>query len=177
MKVFAISTGFLWMDLSYIANTCLQLQRDAPYSISSASIIRRPKRVIILLEILWRGPNSKIRELTRENALYLSTAASFNHPLLSKVYEWFSEKITGIHGTLGSSLDLKVRLNEKNHSKIQQLLKFADLGVSDYHLVEPKEEDPETNGDLIIPSVPNVDSCVSSYKKCSKNGCFGSQKC
>lgn len=36
------------------------------------------------------GERERIRRLTRQNALYLSTAASLGHPQLSKIYAWFS---------------------------------------------------------------------------------------
>jgi predicted ATPase len=36
-----------------------------------------------------KGPNESVRELTRENALFLSAAAQLGHPQLTPLYAWF----------------------------------------------------------------------------------------
>ena len=85
-----------------------------------------------------KGEKEKLVELTHESALFLSVGATFNNPQLLEPYRWFVEQSGFI-----SSKDLNevriFRLIAKNLSmskKIKGLLKFADLGIEDFSLVE-----------------------------------------
>jgi AAA15 family ATPase/GTPase len=81
-----------------------------------------------------KGPNEKIRDLTRPNALFLSTAATFNHPQLSGVYQWFSDQMLAVD-IPRVKIDLTLRGNVpdvKYHGQLKKLLNFADLGITDF---------------------------------------------
>ncbi|GAP21896.1 AAA family ATPase [Leptolinea tardivitalis] len=83
-----------------------------------------------------KGQNEKISLLTRDNALFLSVAATFKHPMLSAVYQWFSGIILELNPLQETSLDL-VNLNGDYHQGIRDLLRYADLGIWDYKVKEP----------------------------------------
>lgn len=83
-----------------------------------------------------KGQNEKISLLTRDNALFLSVAATFKHPMLSAVYQWFSGIILELNPLQETSLDL-VNVNGDHHQGIRDLLRYADLGIWDYKVKEP----------------------------------------
>ena len=83
-----------------------------------------------------KGQNEKISSLTRENALFLSVAAAFKHPMLSTVYQWFSGIYLELNPLQKTNQDL-VDLNENYHQGIRDLIRYADLGISDYQVKEP----------------------------------------
>jgi uncharacterized protein len=63
-------------------------------------------------------------------------AAAFNHPFLTKIYNWFSEqivKLTALGVQEGMALEA-ARPEPDRHSKIRDLLQFADLGIRDYRI-------------------------------------------
>jgi hypothetical protein len=63
-------------------------------------------------------------------------AAAFNHPFLTKIYKWFSEqivKLTALGVQEGMALET-ARPEPDRHSKIRDLLQFADLGIRDYRI-------------------------------------------
>lgn len=85
----------------------------------------------------WKGEGMRLADMTRPNALYISTAAQFNHPLASIVIDWFSNKFRSVLPLpTGQSeevftMDMTLRDPEKKN-KILDLLKNADLGISDF---------------------------------------------
>jgi uncharacterized protein len=87
-----------------------------------------------------KGYNEIIKQLVRNNALFLSYAAALNHPILSEVYKWFARPIFVFQNDRRRSRilvsDLKQVESQDVHKRIQELLKFADLGVSDFQYKE-----------------------------------------
>ena len=83
-----------------------------------------------------KGQNQKIRELTRSNALFLSVAATFQHPMLTAPYTWFADKLEGTQAHL--AWIASIRPDEAYHTRIQTLLKLSDIGISDYMITEVK---------------------------------------
>ncbi len=80
------------------------------------------------------GENQRIRRLTRPNSLYLSAAASNNHPLLGALYADLINKVMfAQHGEEDEKLRLhltKFLLNETDFAPaLNKLLRLADLGV------------------------------------------------
>lgn len=82
-----------------------------------------------------RGENRLIEEVTRPNALYLSTAAQHRHEQLGSVYRWFDAINTGdtdgltVEGWLASLL-----ASPKHQATLEatkELLHAADLGIVD----------------------------------------------
>ena len=82
-----------------------------------------------------KGQNEKISALTRENALFLSVAAAFKHPVLSTVYQWFSGIYLELNPLQEPNIDLLL-VDEHYHQGIRDLLRFADLGIWDYQVKE-----------------------------------------
>jgi uncharacterized protein len=89
---------------------------------------------------------SILEELTRPNALFLSLASQVNLAELIPVSEWFAENITmatpaDLWSTFGSWHTPNMVAEISTHSqptfhKIIELLKFADVGISDLTIVE-----------------------------------------
>lgn len=81
----------------------------------------------------FKGERAKLSGMTRENALFLSLGAKFNHPQLTPVFKWFREHL---HGLMHSSDMGLVRYTAMRCEKdsgfrehIAQLLKVADVGI------------------------------------------------
>ncbi|GGO01521.1 hypothetical protein GCM10010116_02860 [Microbispora rosea subsp. aerata] len=80
------------------------------------------------------GETARIAKLTRANALYLSSAASNNHPLLGVLYETLTKRL---HFARHDHADEHVRLSitmalleqPKIAGRINTLLQLADLGL------------------------------------------------
>ncbi|GAA3726592.1 AAA family ATPase [Salinactinospora qingdaonensis] len=72
------------------------------------------------------------REAVRPNSLLVSAGAANNHPLLTRVYDWFQQlRIAHEHDAyprLQFTLDL---LESGEMPQLRDLIRFADLGISD----------------------------------------------
>ncbi|MEV7807940.1 ATP-binding protein [Microbispora sp. NPDC088329] len=92
------------------------------------------------------GETARIAKLTRGNALYLSSAASNNHPLLGALYETL---VKNIHFAEQDDLDEQARLSVTmkllEHPRaardVNELLRLADLGLESAEVV-PSEIPP-----------------------------------
>lgn len=99
------------------------------------------------------GPKREsARELLRENALLLSTAAATNHPVLRPIYEWFDRNLW-----IASPSNSPQRANftasllelDDRRGAVLDLLKAADLGVRDARVVTRKVN-PELRARLAL---------------------------
>lgn len=81
-----------------------------------------------------KGQNKQIREVTRSNALFLSAAATFKHPMLTAPYTWFRDALEGVQGQL--ALIGGGGFSENLHAQIRALLRSADVSISDYVITE-----------------------------------------
>jgi hypothetical protein len=80
-----------------------------------------------------KGARTQVEKMLRPNSLYLSAAAANNHGQLSAVYNWFSKSIR-----IATDQNFDGRLDETRHflefhnsQAVLNLLKYADLGVTD----------------------------------------------
>ena len=94
------------------------------------------------------GEDSKhldaVKLQTRPNSLFLSSAAQNNHEFLSTIFRWIVERFHQISTKDPSSLRLYTAESCSEPSrkeKIKELLRFADIGISDIEVAE--EEEPE----------------------------------
>lgn len=77
------------------------------------------------------GPNKRIADLTRANALYLSTAASSNHEALLNVISWFYTGLLPVNlGAQAQAASLAERV-QGQEKRISEMLRLADLGIVD----------------------------------------------
>jgi len=84
-----------------------------------------------------RGAKEKLVDFTRPNALFLTAAASFNHPQLSAIHRWFQDNFWLV--TSGDDVarrsaytrDLLTdsRQGESYWKRVESLLRVADLGI------------------------------------------------
>jgi hypothetical protein len=80
-----------------------------------------------------RAKSRAIRDLLRPNALFLSTAAHANHPILLKVYEWFSRNLLLAEATtrpFRQAFTLQILEDGNNGEFVLELLRAADLGIT-----------------------------------------------
>lgn len=83
------------------------------------------------------GQRERIAQLTRPNSLYLSAAAANNHPVLSRIYEWFSDGIHSVQS--GTNLVRSYTLHAwqtGDRVPLLDLLHYADTGVLDVEIAE-----------------------------------------
>ncbi|MHB0874588.1 MAG: AAA family ATPase [Anaerolineae bacterium] len=87
-----------------------------------------------------KGQRDRLAELTRDNALYLSTGATLNHELLTEVYSWFSTQLTIVdeHSLSLPALADFVQGHPENLGRVTKLLECADLGITDLSLQQVK---------------------------------------
>jgi hypothetical protein len=74
-----------------------------------------------------------VRELLRPNALYLSTAASANHPVLLPIYAWFARNLRLAEANsreFRQALTTQLLDDEACSEQVLALLRAADLGVT-----------------------------------------------
>jgi uncharacterized protein len=80
-----------------------------------------------------RAKTQAVRELLRPNALFLSTAASANHPILLPLYAWFASNLRLAEvSTRQSRQALTTQLldNSTSRERVLALLRAADLGIA-----------------------------------------------
>lgn len=92
----------------------------------------------------FRGAKESLTQQTRPNALFLSTAAQFNHEQLSVVYQWFQQKLKYLdlaQADLEEDAFAAAEAMSEDGSireQVLDMLRDADLGISS---VELEEED------------------------------------
>lgn len=110
----------------------------------------------------WAKPSTAFKSdkslqgKTRANSLFLSVGPQFNHAQLTRVYHWFKSHLRFIHLNSEAELypdhtaDLVARAS--HHERILNLLKSADIGVTDAQIQE-KEITPDEVRQHLPPSV------------------------
>ncbi len=88
-----------------------------------------------------------IVDKTRENALFLSTAAQWNNAQVAPLYKWFAEKLVFLNLSAESPLSHDFTAKMVNRSGearkfITNVLRSADLGLTD---VEATEQSPDAD--------------------------------
>jgi hypothetical protein len=80
-----------------------------------------------------RGPRTELVALTRPNALFLTVAASFNHPQLSPVHRWFAENLWFVNprpdDPRRQAFTRRMLVDPAMRDRIESMLQTADLGV------------------------------------------------
>lgn len=76
------------------------------------------------------GQNRRIVDLTRPNALFLSTAVASNHRMLTPIFEWISNNLipTDLDRLVGA--EALARRIEGREERIGAMLALADLGIT-----------------------------------------------
>lgn len=113
------------------------------------------------------GPNEKIREVTRPNALFLSTAAQHGHlQIIAAAYRWFARFYDA--DTVRSPLtpatvgflkrELFDRASDPNpvvcdpelRSKVLGLLRAADIGIVDVKIIRDASDSDSRHGRIML---------------------------
>ena len=88
----------------------------------------------------WKGERKKLEELTRANALFLSVAAQFNHPVASRVHAWFRNLLWIYNEKLILEKAMSpVQAYQHDTSFAQflhELIRKADIGIEDFAITE-----------------------------------------
>jgi hypothetical protein len=115
--------------------------------ISKEWLYRKVKKEVCIFErdeqlpekIIIYGNESKkaemVREYTRGNALFLSTAYKFNISFVNVIKHWFERiEVINFHTTTKETEELLINEEPKYRPLILEYLKQADLGISDFSL-------------------------------------------
>jgi uncharacterized protein len=90
--------------------------------------------------------DTALEEKTRDNGLFLSVAAQFNHPQLERVASWFRKNLRSlrlsVEGGLGPSFTAGLVGDPERRRRILSILRSADLAIVDAK-VRKKDLDPE----------------------------------
>jgi len=88
------------------------------------------------------GENRSIQKLTRTNSLFLSAAAQSGHEVLSKIYDFFVEKIVfedPLYERAHFKASIKMLEQPYFGELIAQIMRTADLGITSARVVRPNE--------------------------------------
>ncbi len=98
-----------------------------------------------------KGERAKLADKTRDNALFLSVAAQWNHAQLGSVYEWFRNGLRVVDSKHDLVPVTATMLTENREKRVKDpyrrfvhaIMKQADLGISGV-TVRKKKVDPAT---------------------------------
>jgi uncharacterized protein len=93
-----------------------------------------------------RAKSRAVGELLRPNALFLSTAAHANHPILLTLYEWFSRNLLLAEANSRASrhaFTLQLLEDSGQAELVLELLRAADLGITGARKYEFDEDTRE----------------------------------
>lgn len=102
-----------------------------------------------------KGNNKTIERLTRKNSLFLSAATANNHETLSKVYAWFSGKLSIARSPINDVFGAIRLVNQFEKNAVVRLLALADLGIVDLQVTE--EPLPELSREMMAVALRNSD--------------------
>jgi hypothetical protein len=87
-----------------------------------------------------RGQNSKLSELMRPNALFLSVAAQGAHAQLTPIYRFFAERIFG-QGTTLDDRQTQRDIGASLDPRLIDLMRSADVGINDMRIAREDGDD------------------------------------
>ncbi len=93
---------------------------------------------------MLKGRNQTIADITNPSVLFLASAVVHNHKQLTDVFEWFVNYIQFSKPTnFGERMFLSMRAAQDDdlRDSIKQILALADLGISDFHVVDNTPDD------------------------------------
>lgn len=101
----------------------------------------------------WSKPSTGIKqdksleEKTRNNSLFLSVAAQFNHPQLTDVFNWFQSNIrfdeVGGQEFFKANLTARLLMKHNYYIQIVKLLQDSDTGICDAKIEEKEMSQDE----------------------------------
>lgn len=99
----------------------------------------------------FRGSKGVWRDATRQNALFLSTAVQLNNEQLLPVFTWFQKRLVVIASgvEMNPTLTLSLLNTSDGKEKILDLVRAADLGISDFTV----KKEPLLPGTLMSPGL------------------------
>jgi hypothetical protein len=111
----------------------------------------------------WAKPSTafkhdkSLQDKTRENSLFLSVGPQFNHTQLTQVFWWFRNNLHSIR--LGREMPFptftaKQMIDPSRHDRLINLLRSADLGVSDAKVQEKVATLEVVNAEELKQKVP-----------------------
>ncbi|MBN2327208.1 MAG: ATP-binding protein [Candidatus Omnitrophica bacterium] len=135
----------------------------------------------------FKGEKDSLMEKTRENGLFLSLAAQFNHEQASQVYKWFRNSFvfinfSGLNDFSQYTASL-IEDSEDLRKEICRLLSKADLGITDIHIKKTKFDSSDFGPDFseelkkaLIDQLSDKDlyqwSCMHQNKETGENILF-----
>jgi hypothetical protein len=123
-----------------------------------------------------KGQNKSTWSKVKNNSLFLSVAAQWNHKQLSKVYDWFEKQLRELPNTreaiaITDSILLKDKNSDKTfgfHDLAIEALRKADFGVDDLEIEKVNPEDIEFPDDMPIEAQREFAKQLSEYPLCRK---------
>ncbi|HOE10079.1 MAG TPA: ATP-binding protein [bacterium] len=93
----------------------------------------------------YKGERRSLKDRTRENALFLSVAAQFNHEQLSMVYQWFGVFLRFMDFSRSDpSFDGTIRMmlaHKSLYDLVGAMITLADLGITEIQIQEFKPDE------------------------------------
>lgn len=112
-----------------------------------------------------KGTNKAWIDMTRSNALYLSTAVQFNCKQLKPVFLWFKEQLVVFlknniiqETSFNPNLTFDLLKSPSTRNMILKFMECADLGIEDYKLIE------EGNSHMKKVAVQSLHKMIDSEK-------------
>ncbi len=94
----------------------------------------------------WEGDKTLTPTLTRPDALFLSVAGNFNHPICKPLVDWFRGKIRNVTWVPSNqSTNTQALSSPESKASILAFLKNADLGIAGFTVSETVSEKAADN--------------------------------
>jgi hypothetical protein len=114
--------------------------------------------------------DKSLQEKTRENSLFLSVGPQFNHPKLTPIFNWFKNDLhfinLGVEWSLAPTFTAKQFSDNKISSRLLNLLRSADFGITDTKIQEKAITEEEIK--QIYPSSNLTDNEKANLLKSKK---------
>ncbi len=99
-----------------------------------------------------KGEKESLKLKTRDNGLFISTAAQFNHEQLGKIFEWFQSQFRFIDFSDDHFnprfTTLKMQEDENFKNWLVSTIQQADFGIGDVKVKEVKPEEIDISNDI-----------------------------
>ncbi|MGD8450252.1 MAG: AAA family ATPase [Phycisphaerae bacterium] len=96
----------------------------------------------------WQGAGRSLVHLIRDDALFISVAAQFAHPVAMTVHDWFDERFREVSWfpVAGGEMQFTVANAKRSKEMLRSCLQFlreADIGIDELEIIEmPIRESP-----------------------------------
>ena len=142
-EVEVILKGVLWRYGFEVDDTRVRSEYATYYPKGRPALVFERENEDVTFGPTFRSTGRATRQLLRDNALLLSTVGAANEEQIAPLFHWFRSNLALADS--GSRRERSVLTgafaqDPDNHARVLELLRAADLGLTDMAVVEPDED-------------------------------------